>query len=97
MERIELPIIYGNNLDAYYCKDGEVILSGPADTGKTVAMLTKLHWLAHKYDNASIVIARKQLTDTYSTVLQTFKNIVDPSVVPFGGEVGVGDLVGGPV
>ncbi len=81
-----LPVIYGNNLDAYYCRDREVILSGPADTGKTVAFLTKLHYLAHKYKDSSIVIARKQLTDVYSTVLQTFKKIIDPSVDIFGGE-----------
>jgi len=76
----KLPVIYGNNLDR------EVVLSGPADTGKTIALLTKLHYLAHKYENSSIVIARKQLTDTYGTVLQTFKKIIDPSVRPFGGE-----------
>lgn len=86
MGRIELPRIYGNNLDAYYCRDDEVVLSGPADTGKTIAMLTKLHWLAHKHDGASIVIARKQLTDVYSSVLQSFKKIIDPSVSIFGGE-----------
>jgi len=86
MAAISLPLIHGANLDAYYCRDSEVILSGPADTGKTVTMLTKLHYLAHKYDNASIVIARKQLTDTFSTVLQTFKQIIDPSVSIYGGE-----------
>lgn len=85
--RIELPVIYGNNLKAYYCNDPEVILAGPADTGKTIAFLTKIHWLAHKYDDASIVIARKQLTDTYSTVLQTFqKKVTDPTVQVYGGE-----------
>jgi PBSX family phage terminase large subunit len=71
--RHELPIVYGENRRAYQCRDREVILSGPADTGKTIALLTKIHWLAHKYQDASIVIARKQLTDTYGTVLQTFQ------------------------
>ena len=75
---IELPIIYGNNRTAYRCHDPEVILAGPADTGKTIALLTKLHWLAHSYDDASLVIARKQLTDTYSTVLVTFQKKVVP-------------------
>jgi hypothetical protein len=46
-----------------------------------------LHWLAHRYDDASCVIARKQLTDTYSTVLQTWQNeIIDPTVTVYGGE-----------
>jgi PBSX family phage terminase large subunit len=70
---IQLPIVYGNNRRAYLCHDPEVVLSGPADTGKTIALLTKLHWLAHKHAGASIVIARKQLTDTYSTVLITLQ------------------------
>ena len=75
-QRVELPIVYGNNRAAYLCQDSEVILAGPADTGKTIALLTKLHFLAHKHANASIVIARKQLTDTYATVLQTFQKKV---------------------
>jgi hypothetical protein len=46
-----------------------------------------LHWLAHRYDDASCVIARKQLTDTYSTVLQTWQNeIIDRAVTVYGGE-----------
>jgi len=80
---------YGSNLAAYLCHDPEFMLSGPADTGKTVALLTKLHALAHKHSSASFVIVRKQLTDTYSTVLQTFlKKIIadDPSVSVYGGE-----------
>lgn len=86
MSDVHLPMIYGNNRDAYYCRDPEVILSGPADTGKTITKLTKLHWLAHKYDDASIVIARKQLTDIGGTVLQTWQRyIVDETVKVYGG------------
>lgn len=86
---IRLPPIYGNNLAAYRCHDSEVMLAGPADTGKTFALLVKLHYLAYKYPRASLVIARKQLTDTYATVLQTFQKKVlteDDPVTPYGGE-----------
>lgn len=84
---IQLPIIYGENLRAYRCHDSEVVLSGPADTGKTITLLTKLHWLMHAYGGAQGVIARKQLTDTYSTVLQTWqKEIIDSTVDIYGGE-----------
>lgn len=79
---------YGNNKAAFDCLDSEVMLAGPADTGKTITMLSKLHWYAANYENASIVIARKQLTDTYSTVLQTYLNKIllpDDPVVPYGG------------
>lgn len=55
----------------FTCKDPEVIASGPADTGKTLGALWRVHVLASKYSGASIVIARKQLTDVYPSVLQT--------------------------
>lgn len=80
---------YGDNLKAYRCRDPEVILSGPADTGKTLALLSKLHHCALKYPGASIVILRKVQTDTYSTVLQTFINKVlngTAAVSTYGGE-----------
>lgn len=66
----------------------EAALHGPAETGKTISALWKLHLCAHKYPHASIVIVRKTLTSIYSTVLQTFVNKVvagDPSVRAFGG------------
>jgi len=80
---------YGGNLAAFRSREPEVMLAGPADTGKTLALLTKLHLCAYKYPGASIVIARKQLTDTYATVLQTFlKKVIgeDDHIVVYGGE-----------
>ena len=80
---------YGGNRAAMLCKDPEVILSGPADTGKTLAILVKLHGIATKYPGASLVILRKRLTDTHPTVLQTFVNKVVgdcPWVTTYGGE-----------
>ena len=90
MTEIAFPLsFYGNNLKALYCQNAEVILSGPADTGKTLTLLSRLHLLAYKYPGASFVIARKQLTDTFSTVLQTYTKKVlasDSFVKPYGGE-----------
>lgn len=83
-----IPIPYGHNLEAYLCQDSEVILSGPADTGKTIALLTKLHYLACKHSGVSFVIARKQLTDTYSSVLVTFQKKIlgkETAVMIYGG------------
>lgn len=76
---------------ARYCGP-ETILQGPAETGKTISALWKLHLCALKYENASIIIARKTLSSTYATVLQTYRNKVlggDPArwnIVPYGGE-----------
>jgi len=80
---------YGENRRALLCRDSEVILSGPADTGKTLALLWKLNACALRYPGASIVILRKQLTDTYSTVLVTFQKKIlgdDAPVGPYGWE-----------
>ena len=65
---------YGDNKRAIECQAPEVLLIGPAETGKTIALLWKLHRIAFKYKNASLVILRKTLTSTYSTVLQTFQD-----------------------
>ena len=75
---------YGAARQAFLCHDPEMILAGPADTGKTLALLNKLHICACKYPRASIVIARRQLTDTFGTVLQTFQNKVIPQELETG-------------
>ena len=69
----------------------EAIIHGPAETGKTISALWKLHLCALKYPNSSIVISRKILSSTYSTVLQTFikKVVVDEAswgIRSYGGE-----------
>lgn len=70
---------YGGVREAILCKDREVILSGPAETGKTLGLLWKLNVIAHKYKGASLVMARKTLESTYSTVLVTFqKKVLQP-------------------
>lgn len=80
---------YGANKDAIECTDPEVLLIGPAETGKTLALLWKLHRIAFKYRDASLVIMRKTLTSTYSTVLVTFREKIlgdQAPVVAYGGE-----------
>jgi phage terminase large subunit len=82
---------YGQVRAAIRCRDPEVVLSGPADTGKTLGILWKLNAIAEQRP-VSIVIARKQLTDVYSTVIQTFQNKIlgedraSWPCSPYGGE-----------
>jgi len=84
----------GDNKAAIECQDMEVLLIGPAETGKTLAWLWKLHRIACKYERASIVLARKTLTSTYSTVLQSFQEMIlerhfgeeNSPVYQYGGE-----------
>jgi phage terminase large subunit len=66
----------------------EAIIHGPAETGKTISALWKLHRLALKYPDASLVIARKTQASIYGTVLETFtkKVLGDRAVVDvYGG------------
>lgn len=90
LPEFEFPTnFYGANRDAFVSKSPQVMLAGPADTGKTYTLLSKLCWVASKYPGASIVIARKQLTDVYSTVLVTLRKKVIPSGFPmriYGGD-----------
>ena len=51
---------------------GEALIHGPAETGKTISALWKLHLCALKYPNASLVIARKTQASIYGTVLRTY-------------------------
>ena len=67
---------YGGAAEFLKCQDPEAIIHGMAETGKTLAACWKLHLCACKYPNSSIVILRKTLTSTYSTVLQTFQRKV---------------------
>lgn len=79
----------GRVREAFLSHAPELILAGPADTGKTLGLLWKLHVLACKYPGASIVICRKQLTDTYGSVLQTYQRKVLHDGAPvtiYGGE-----------
>ena len=66
----------------------EAILHGPAETGKTLSALWKVHLCALKYAKASIVILRKTQTSAYSSVLQTYINKVlmeAPGITAYGG------------
>src|SRR5574340_342760 len=70
-----------------YNHDPEVILSGPADTGKTLAACYKAHTLAIKYPGCQGAIVRKTQKSVYGSVLQTFDRVVKGAPVqPYGGE-----------
>jgi len=54
----------------------EAMLHGPAETGKTLSTLWKLHLCALKYKGAQLVILRKTQTSAHSTVVQAYLNKV---------------------
>lgn len=63
------------------CRDGEIVLSGPAGTGKTVGGLTKLHLAMMKYPKARGMIARKTAASLGASTLDSWrKNVAAPSL-----------------
>jgi phage terminase large subunit len=69
------------------CKDHEVFLSGPAETGKTFACCQKLDALLWNYPRSQAVVIRKTLATVFTTVLQTYRAVIGPNspIVPYGG------------
>lgn len=78
---------YGGNADLVYSHDPEVLVEGPAETGKTLAACWKSHLIATKYAGAQGAILRKTQASIYGSVLQTFQRVIDGAPVkPYGGE-----------
>ncbi len=70
-----------------YCHDPEVIIHGPAETGKTLAACWLLHITAAKYPGAQLAIIRKTQKSVYGSVLQTWDRVIKGAPVePYGGE-----------
>ncbi len=77
----------GNNALLQSLHDPEVILSGPSETGKTLAALTYVDALARRHPKATGAIVRKIRHDMDSTVLAAFKRyVLREDVTVFGGE-----------
>lgn len=63
------------------------MISGPAETGKTIACCVKLHRLCKEFKNTQAVIVRKTRESITGTVLQTFLRVIEKSnATPYGGE-----------
>jgi PBSX family phage terminase large subunit len=80
---------YGAAGDLWRFRDPQIIISGPAETGKTLACLHLLDSLAWKYPAMQAVIIRKTYKSMPGSVLQTYeKKILSPGdgVTKFGGE-----------
>jgi len=75
---------YGAAADAWRSKATEVLLSGPAGTGKSRAALEKLHALMLKYPGARGLIVRKTRESLTSTGLVTFREHVAKEALSSG-------------
>jgi phage terminase large subunit len=80
---------YGAAAEFWRCKEPEIMLAGPAETGKTRSGLEKLDALLWKYARSQAVIVRKVRSTMAGSVLQTYAMKVlgkDSPVKPYGGE-----------
>lgn len=88
---LSLPQDYmpcGGVREFWNANDQEVIIAGPADTGKTLGALWKIHQICTLYPGTQAVIVRKVQEDMAGSVLQTWTDKVvshDPSVTSYGG------------
>jgi phage terminase large subunit len=77
---------YGAAADLWMCKKPEIFISGPAETGKTLAALHKIDALAWKYPKAHIALIRKTRQSMDASVLKTYQDkIKHPDIDPYGG------------
>lgn len=69
----------GAALDLLRCKDTEIMLDGPAGTGKSRACLEKLNAVANKYPGCRLLMVRKTRKSLTETGLVTFEQHVRPN------------------
>lgn len=81
-ETIRRLQFYGRNRAPFELRDSEVLLSGPAGTGKTMALLTKLFLAAEKYPRMRGLIVRKTRVSLNEAALVTWEEKILPSSHP---------------
>lgn len=74
----------GTCLDAMHCRDAELLLSGPAGTGKSRALLEKLHLMCLANPGMRALMVRKVLASLGSTGLVTWREHVVPEALAAG-------------
>lgn len=72
----------GAALELLYTRAPEVLIEGPADTGKSRACLTKLDACALRYPGARLAIFRKTRVSLTQTAMVTFEQKVLPAGAP---------------
>ncbi len=67
---------YGAARQMWLCKDQEILIDGPAGTGKSRAVLEKANIVAMKYPGARILLTRQTRASMTQSVLVTFEEKV---------------------
>ena len=74
----EAPAFRGGVDALWRCRNHEVILSGPYQTGKTYGVLSKLHALLCKYPNCHALMVRKTRKSVLASAVITYERKVLP-------------------
>jgi Phage terminase large subunit len=74
----------GSALELFRCRAPEVLLSGPAGTGKSRAALEKLHAACLMTPNVRCLVVRKTAASLGSTALETFREHVAKEALASG-------------
>lgn len=82
---------FGAAVDFWKCKAPEVVISGAAETGKTLVALQKLDTLLWKYPNCHAIMIRKSQKSIYTSAIKTYVDRVLGAWNPElnGGEGGI--------
>lgn len=81
MERIRREL-RGAAAALFECADRKVLIEGPGGTGKTQAVLTKIHYRAWKYPRSRHLIARATRASMTESVLKTWEENILGAVHP---------------
>ena len=65
--------------EIFLCRDPELLIDGPAGTGKSLALLNKAFICANKYPGSRILLVRKTRHSMTESVLVTFESKVVPA------------------
>jgi phage terminase large subunit len=77
----------GDNGEMFNSTEHECIISGPADSGKTISCCVKVHMMCMSVANVQGAIVRKTNVSLTGTVLKTFQRIIaGAGVRAYGGE-----------
>ncbi len=69
---------YGASAQLFRCEAPEVLIVGPAGTGKTRGVLERIHWLAETWPGMRALILRKRRKDMTDSVLVLWEQDVLP-------------------
>lgn len=70
----------GSARDIFKMRDPEIIISGPAGTGKSRSILEKLHLIALKYPNARLLMLRKTRRSLTESGMVTYWTKIRPDL-----------------